>query len=130
MPRRYCAGRVLTRARASRKRNDFAMELQTQVRDGVMVVAVRGRLDVSTSPRFIEEMGQPGEKLPTVLDMAELEYLSSAGLRALHVVKKALPALVAANFNSFCQEIYEVSGFTHIVPAYAAVDEAVAALGA
>jgi anti-anti-sigma factor len=103
------------------------MELQSEVKDGVQIVRVSGRLDVSTSPKFIAWI-QALERLPTVLDMGELEYLSSAGLRALHVVKKALPKLAVANFSGFCKEIYEVSGFTSIVPEHASVDDAVSAL--
>lgn len=103
------------------------MKLSTEQRDGVAVVTVKGRLDVSTSPQFIETM-QAAEKQPTVLEMSELEYLSSAGLRALHLSKKALPSLAVTGFNDFCSEIYEVSGFASIVPVYATLDEAIAAV--
>ncbi len=105
------------------------MKLATEQRDGVAVVAVKGRLDVSSSPDFIEAM-QAAEKQPTVLDMSGLEYLSSAGLRALHLAKKALPQLAVFGFNDFCSEIYEVSGFASIVPVYASLDDALAAVQA
>lgn len=103
------------------------MELLVQTRDGVTVVGIKGRLDVNTSPRFLEEMARL-DKRPTVLDMGELEYLSSAGLRALHVSRQSLPALAVAGFSSFCKEIYEVSGFGALVPEYPSVDDAVSAL--
>lgn len=103
------------------------MRLSTEQRDGVAVVSVKGRLDVSSSPAFIEAM-QEGEEQPTVLEMSELEYLSSAGLRALHLARKARPQLAVCGFNDFCSEIYEVSGFASIVPVYAKLDDALAAL--
>lgn len=68
------------------------------------------------------------ETLPTVLDMQGLEYLSSAGLRALHVVRKGRPKLAVASFIGFCQEIYEVAGFSAIVPDFATVEEAIASV--
>jgi anti-anti-sigma factor len=103
------------------------MQLQSELCQGVTVVRVKGRLDVHTSPHFLEEM-KGWENRPTVLDMSELEYLSSAGLRALHLTRQALPALAVAGFNSFCQEIYTVAGFAALVPEYPRVEDAVAAL--
>lgn len=103
------------------------MQLQVEKRGSVQVIAIEGRLDVNTAGTFGERL-QAVESLPTVLDMGGLSYLSSAGLRALHVAAKRLPKLVVANFSGFCKEIYEISGFASIVPEYTTVDEAVSAL--
>lgn len=105
------------------------MEVCHEISQGILIVKVRGRLDVSTSPAFIKQLSEL-EKLPTVLDMEGLEYLSSAGLRALHVVKKDKPQVVVANFSGFCKEIYEVAGFSAIVAEHSSLEEAVKALTA
>lgn len=103
------------------------MQLEASTQNGVQIVRLAGRLDVSSSPGFLESFKELS-KAPTVLDMGQLVYLSSAGLRALHLAAKASPGLVVANFSSFCKEIYDVSGFSAIVPEFVSVEEAVEAL--
>lgn len=103
------------------------MQLDLDDRGSVQVLRVTGRLDVATAPTFTERF-QSFPNKPTVLDMGELAYLSSAGLRALHVAAKSVPQLVVANFSVFCKEIYEVSGFANIVPEYDTVESALATL--
>ena len=94
------------------------MRLSTEQRDGVAVVSVKGRLDVSSSPAFIEAM-QEGEEQPTVLEMSELEYLSSAGLRViLMAAKRATQTqgrLLLCQLQDNVREVLEISGFLKIL---------------
>jgi anti-sigma B factor antagonist len=56
------------------------------------------------------------EKL--VLDFAALEYLSSAGLRVLLAVQKAMNKqgeMIIKNVNETINEIFEVTGFIDIL---------------
>ena len=52
-------------------------------------------------------------------DMKDLEYISSAGLRALLALKKTLVAegkeLEIHNLNAICQEVFKVTGFSNIL---------------
>ena len=61
------------------------MTIQLNRNNKTLTVAVKGRLDTLTSPE-LEEQLEPAledtEKM--VFDLAELEYISSAGLRVLH----------------------------------------------
>lgn len=68
------------------------MELQTTEYKRVTVVDVKGRIDSSTAAEFDEgvmSLIEAGQK-NLLLDMSEVEFLSSAGLRTLVSARKAL----------------------------------------
>lgn len=68
------------------------MEINTTEYKRVTVIEVSGRVDSSTASRFDEHvMGiiEAGQK-NIVFDMAEVEFLSSAGLRTLVSARKAV----------------------------------------
>ena len=50
------------------------------------------------------------------LDAADLEYISSAGLRVILRLKKTYPDLRIINVNSEVYEILDMTGFTEIMP--------------
>ena len=57
--------------------------------DGVIVVKLVGRLDANTSPEFnetLENLTNDFDELQ--MDLSQLDYLSSAGLRSVLVTKK------------------------------------------
>ena len=84
-----------------------------------LTVAIAGRLDTTTAPQLEAEfkISIAGiEKL--VLDFAELEYLSSAGLRVLLSTQKAMNKqgeMIIKNVNETINEIFEVTGFIDIL---------------
>lgn len=85
-----------------------------------MVVSLTGRLDTVTSVEFTKRMEEEkvDEKL-VIIDMSNLEYISSAGLRALLALKKALAPqgkeLEVHNLSPICQEVFKVTGFKNIL---------------
>ena len=85
-----------------------------------MIVALSGRLDTVTSVEFTDRVNKEEIKEPIVIvDMKNLEYISSAGLRALLALKKSLVAenkeLEIHNLNAICQEVFKVTGFSNIL---------------
>lgn len=85
-----------------------------------MVVYLKGRLDTVTSLEFNEKLNKEEIKEQVVIvDMKELEYISSAGLRALLALKKSLVAkgkeLEIHNLNAICEEVFKVTGFINIL---------------
>ena len=82
-------------------------------------IAIAGRLDTTTAPQLEAEfkMSLAGiEKL--VLNFAELEYLSSAGLRVLLGAQKTMNKqgeMIIKNVNDTINEIFEVTGFIDIL---------------
>ena len=82
-------------------------------------VKVSGRLDTTTAPQLEAEFKQNingVEKL--VLDFAELEYISSAGLRVILAAQKVMNKqgeMIIKNVNDTINEIFEVTGFIDIL---------------
>lgn len=88
--------------------------------DSVATIALKGRLDTITSSELLSAFNNEeiNEDL-LIVDMKELEYISSAGLRALLAMKKDLAGkgktLEVHNLNSICQEVFKVTGFGNIL---------------
>ena len=76
-------------------------------------VVVKGRLDAAQAPRAQEFLDSVGDDC--VLDMSELEYISSAGLGVLLRTHKRLMAsgggLKLIGVNSHIRDIFSYSGF-------------------
>ena len=76
-------------------------------------VAVAGRLDAAQAPRAQEFLDQVVEHC--VIDMAQLEYISSAGLGVLLRTHKRLMSggqgLKLVNVNPHINDIFSYSGF-------------------
>lgn len=77
------------------------------------VVVLEGRLDAAQAPRAQEFLDRISGQC--VLDMANLEYISSAGLGVLLRTHKRLMAegqgLKLTNVNSHINDIFTYSGF-------------------
>ena len=96
------------------------MTIQLNRNNKTLTVAVKGRLDTLTSPE-LEEQLEPAfedtEKM--VFDLAELEYISSAGLRVLLAAVKEMDAqgggLTLTKVCPEVMEVFEVTGFVDIL---------------
>lgn len=85
-----------------------------------LVVALVGRLDTVTSVEFTNTLSKEEIKeAKVVIEAKDLEYISSAGLRALLALKKTLATsnkeLEIHNLNPVCQEVFKVTGFNNIL---------------
>jgi anti-anti-sigma factor len=110
------------------------MEIEEGVAGGVKVAAPKGRLDAATVAALDERLLpllQGGGKL--VADLSGVNYISSAGLRAvLRAVRAAQAggcAFAIAVPDGMVREVLEYSGFDRIVPILPTVKAAAAALG-
>ncbi|MBQ6431006.1 MAG: STAS domain-containing protein [Oscillospiraceae bacterium] len=85
----------------------------------MLTLHVQGRLDTTTAPQLEAELkaSVPGvSKL--VLDFAELEYISSAGLRVLLSAQKVMNrqgAMVVRGVNEDIMDVFELTGFADIL---------------
>ncbi|MCY2990385.1 MAG: STAS domain-containing protein [Planctomycetota bacterium] len=93
------------------------MQIQNDRCGTSLVVRVSGRLDAVSSAAFeahCQQAVQQGERA-LILDFGPLEYLSSAGLRSILVVAKAMGAVggefALANARGIVREVFEISGF-------------------
>ena len=91
-----------------------------KLNDNILKVALTGRLDTITSPGLLAlymEAEAKAKITNITIDMKELEYISSAGLRVLMIMRKALADgnnFSIVNMNDQVQEILETTGFDTI----------------
>lgn len=85
-----------------------------------LVITIKGRLDTVTSTEFTSAVEKEEIKEGVVvIEAKDLEYISSAGLRALLALKKSLASrnkeLEIHHLNPVCQEVFKVTGFNNIL---------------
>ncbi len=100
-----------------------------------LVISLQGKLDSVTSPvleKGLTELMAGGEGF-LVLDLGDLDYISSAGLRTILAVTKRLREkqgrLLLASLKSVVREVFEISGFSSIIPIFESVDAAISSPG-
>lgn len=84
-----------------------------------LVIALDGRLDTTTAPELEELLkGSLGDIKELIFDMANLEYISSAGLRVLLFAKKSLhnkSVIKIVSANDIVKEVFELTGFDNVI---------------
>lgn len=82
-------------------------------------VCVSGRLDTTTAPELEKSLSsQLGGVESLALDFAQLDYISSAGLRVLLGAQKTMNrqgSMTIRNVNADIMEIFEITGFADIL---------------
>ena len=95
------------------------LTIEKTIENGKAVVKPVGRLDTVTAPELEREIQAIIPDLSElVFDFADLEYISSAGLRVLLAAQKAMKAkgeMIVRNVNDTVLEIFEVTGFSDIL---------------
>jgi len=110
------------------------MEISESKRNGVVILALHGRLDASNAGDLEQRvLGLiAGGDTRFVVDGAQLDYISSAGLRVLLVAAKRLKAthgtIALAALQAQVKEVFDIAGFASIFPIHATAAAAVAAL--
>ncbi len=83
------------------------------------VVHLSGILNTGSAARFSETMqALDYNGLDLTLDFSGLEYITSAGLRALLIVRKKLreDRIRIVHMNDAVREVFEISGFSGFIP--------------
>ena len=96
------------------------MKITKKYNEKDLLMSVEGRIDTITSQELDKEINSEiGNFESLTLDFADLEYISSAGLRVLIATQKKLKAdnvpLVIKNVNDAVSEIFRMSGFDKIL---------------
>jgi anti-anti-sigma factor len=113
------------------------MQFETHSRktDQGTVLSIAGRMDAVTAPEIENKLSalvDGGEKR-LVIDLKELEYISSAGLRCLLALAKKLKEkhgeLAFANLQGHVTEVFKVVGFYSLFTVCNSVPEALDRLG-
>ena len=83
------------------------------------IIEVAGRLDTITAPTLDKTINEDIDGTKNlVLDLAGLEYISSAGLRVLLATQKKMQRIGSMKVRNVCDsimEVFEITGFADIL---------------
>ena len=110
------------------------MDLREDIAGEVTVLEVTGRIDSTTAPVLGEKLtgalATPQRRL--VLDLRQLEYISSAGFRVLLLAAKraeeAGSRFVLCSVSGKVRQLFDLGGFLDLFPISASREEGIAAL--
>ncbi len=96
------------------------MEIVKERQGDSLTLRLSGRLDTGTSPELQEVVTKEIDGVKHLaVDMAELEYITSAGLRVLLNAAKKMDAakgsMVVKNANEDIREVFKITGFDDIL---------------
>lgn len=93
--------------------------ITSKVENGILTIFASGRIDSTNAPAVeaqIEEQRSANPHTGIVLDIDALEYISSAGLRVILRLRKSEPSLKVENASSDVFEVFEITGFSEMIP--------------
>lgn len=95
------------------------MTIEKKLTGVELILTLEGRLDTNTAPQLeaVLKASLPGVA-HLVLDFAQLDYLSSAGLRVLLEAQKQMNKqgdMVVRHVNETIAEIFDMTGFCDIL---------------
>ena len=96
------------------------LKIQVVKQDDLVILELEGRLDTSTSPDF-DLAVEPHTAGPTRLavDLAKVQYVSSAGLRVFLMTAKKLQKtggkLVICSMSAAVREVFDIAGFSRML---------------
>ena len=105
------------------------MDIGERRQANILVLVPVGRIDNLTSAVFQARLlaAVTSSSADVVVDFSGVEYISSAGLRALMTASRQKPKdrrLAVACLHTVVREIFAISRFSHVVPVFATVEEA------
>ena len=93
--------------------------MNTALNGDVLTISLSGHIDSSNAAAIEAEINEAVQRMPhrsLVLDMRALEYISSAGLRIILRLLKREPQLSLQELSSEVYEIFDMTGFTEMMP--------------
>jgi len=109
------------------------MEITTKQFKRCDLVKAVGRVDSSTAPQLAEALDaiNAADRFKIVLDLSEVGFISSAGLRVMISVQKTCKRWNRGELvlTSVPQRIYEALDLAGFVPLFKLFDDAVEAVG-
>ena len=93
------------------------MKIHLNNNNGILNVALDGRLDTTTAPELEKLLGETYDGTGSiVIDCEKLSYISSAGLRVLLAAqKKTKGAMKLTHVCELVMEVFEMTGFADIL---------------
>lgn len=95
------------------------MTINTEKKEAAVTLHISGRLDTTTAPELENAVNaMPDDTKELTLDMAEVTYISSAGLRVLLGAQKKMNRIGSMKLTGVCEpvmEVLEITGFADIL---------------
>ena len=95
------------------------MTMEIKKNADTAVIEVAGRLDTTTAPALEKAINQDiGDAKNLTLDLKDVQYISSAGLRVLLSAQKKMQKIGSMTVTNVCAEVMEVlemTGFADIL---------------
>jgi anti-sigma B factor antagonist len=110
---------------------ELLMKITTRQVYDIQVVDIEGRLDSTTSGYGYDELVRiaKGDKKHVLINLEKLDFVTSAGLRALLVAAKLLQSsggqLKLCNANEMVAGVLQTSGFNSLLNLYPTEAEAI-----
>lgn len=110
------------------------MAVKSSRKDGTLIARTGGRIDGANAREFHVALEEAIDESDTkvILDMENLTYISSAGLRVILMTAKTLQKQKAkfaiCTLAPSIQEVFRISGFDRIIPIHESLDAAITSL--
>ena len=94
------------------------MKIDLKKEDKKLTIKLGGKLDTNTSPELDSKMNELEGMEEVIIDMKDLDYISSAGLRVLLSMQKVMNKQGKMTIINVCDnvmDIFEVTGFSDIL---------------
>ena len=95
------------------------MTIEIKKNESETIIQITGRLDTITAPTLDKTIQEEiGDTKNLILDMKNLEYISSAGLRVLLGAQKKMQKIGSMKVTGVCEtvmEVFEMTGFADIL---------------
>jgi anti-sigma B factor antagonist len=97
------------------------MKILESTKNNIHTLNLTGRLDTHTSPAFEKKLFAclKAGTLHVVIDCSDLEYISSAGLRAIskasEVFKSRQGELILCKLKDYIKDVFEISGLDSMI---------------
>ena len=95
------------------------MTIEKKINQDSITLIISGRLDTQTAPELENELDSVLSGLKELtFDFANLEYVSSAGLRVILKAQKAMNAqgsMKLTGVNDSIMEVFDITGFLDIL---------------
>jgi anti-sigma B factor antagonist len=95
------------------------MDIKKELNGTELKISIIGKLNTVTAPQLDTEIKSSVAGITDlILDFAELDYLSSAGLRVILTAQQIMNKqgkMVIRNVNDTINEIFDVTGFIDIL---------------
>lgn len=103
------------------------LSINIQSENNIMIFSLVGRIDTISSKSFENKLNETTfNRERVILDLSQIDYISSAGLRVLLILAKKVDRenLIICNMKETIKQIFTMSGFDKMFKICASLEEA------